>query len=56
MGFVKHGDAEKINTLYEPKLDTDDEETSKKLEEVKKETKTSEKAGNNSELDKNKLN
>ena len=55
MGFVKRGDAEKINVVTEPDEKLDNEKTAEKLEEVKKEIKSNE-AGNNSELKSNVLN
>ena len=55
MGFVKRGDVEKISIVKEPDERLDDEKTAEKLEEVKKELKTTN-DGNNSELSKTTVN
>lgn len=53
MSFIKNGDAEKIITVHGPETSSDDEETKKKLEAARQQSKNIDKDGNKTELPKN---
>jgi len=53
MSFIKNGDAEQIITVHSPKSSSEDEETKKKLEAARQQSKNIDKDGNKTELPKN---